>query len=161
MKTVKISPQNFTVWYQPNKPSVRKILLNKLPYTASCHFAAYGKILPTFFSFFIFFASEFSCKNHQKYRKTWKTSVCTENFSKVGPVFFSRKSKIRPVLGGVALNFLELPICHKNCTYLSTTMRTQVSYTICHCHISAHNAHQSNLRKNTVLKLPRNKILYL
>ena len=70
MKTVKISPQNFTVWYQPNKPSVRKILLNKLPYTASCHFAAYGKILPTFFSFFIFFASEFSCKNHQKYRKT-------------------------------------------------------------------------------------------
>ena len=70
MKTVKISPQNFTVWYQPNKPSVRKILLNKLPYTASCHFAAYGKILPTFFSFFIFFAFEFSCKNHQKYRKT-------------------------------------------------------------------------------------------
>ena len=49
-------------------------------------------------------------------------------------------------------------ICHKNCIYLSTTiyMRTQVSYTICHCHISAHNAHQSNLRKNTVLKLPRN-----
>ena len=52
-------------------------------------------------------------------------------------------------------------ICHKNCIYLSTTMRTQVSYTICHCHISVHNAHQSNLRKNTVLKLPRNKILYL
>jgi len=24
-----------------------------------------------------------------------------------------------------------------------------------------HNVHQSNLRKNTVLKLPRNKILYL
>ena len=52
-------------------------------------------------------------------------------------------------------------ICHKNCIYLSTTMRAQVSYTICHCRISAHNAHQSNLRKNTVLKLPRNKILYL
>ena len=52
-------------------------------------------------------------------------------------------------------------ICHKNCIYLSTTMRTQVSYIICHCHISAHNAHQSNLRKNTVLKLPRNKMLYL
>ena len=52
-------------------------------------------------------------------------------------------------------------ICHKNCIYLSTTMRTQVSYTICHCHISVHNAHQSNLRKNTVLKLPRDKILYL
>ena len=45
-------------------------------------------------------------------------------------------------------------ICHKNCIYLSTTMRTQVSYTICHCHISADNVHQSNLRKNNVLKLP-------
>ena len=52
-------------------------------------------------------------------------------------------------------------IAHKYCIYLSTTIQTQVSYTICHCHISAHNAHQSNLRKNTVLKLPRNKILYL
>ena len=52
-------------------------------------------------------------------------------------------------------------ICHKNCIYLSTTMRTQVSYTICHCHISADNAHHSDLRKNTVLKLPRNKILYI
>ena len=52
-------------------------------------------------------------------------------------------------------------ICHKSCIYLSTTMRTQVSYTICHSHISADNAHHSNLRKNTVLKLPRNKICYI
>ena len=44
-----------------------------------------------------------------------------------------------------------------NCIYLCTIMWTQESYTICHCHISAHNAHQSNLRKNTVLKLPRTK----
>ena len=40
-----------------------------------------------------------------------------------------------------------------NCIYLSTTMRTQVSYTMCHCHISAHNAHQSNLRKTMLLNL--------
>ena len=51
-------------------------------------------------------------------------------------------------------------ICHKSCIHLSTTM-TQVSYTICHSHISADNIHQFNLRKNTVLKLPRNKLLYL
>ena len=44
-------------------------------------------------------------------------------------------------------------ICHKNYIYLSTTMRTQVSYTICHCHISANNAHQSNLRKTLFLNL--------
>ena len=48
-------------------------------------------------------------------------------------------------------------ICHKNCIYLSTTMRTQVSYTICHCHISAHNAHQSNLRKKLFLNCPEAK----
>ena len=50
-------------------------------------------------------------------------------------------------------------IAHKNCIYLSTTIQTQVSYTICHCHIVADNAYQSNLTKNTVLKLPTNKIL--
>ena len=48
-------------------------------------------------------------------------------------------------------------IAHKNCIYLSTTIQTQVSYTICHCHIVADNAYQSNLTKNTVLKLPTNK----
>ena len=161
MKTVKISHQNFTVWYQPNKPSVRKILLNKLPYTASSLRTV--KFCRHFFHFSFFLLPNFLAKTTKNTVKHEKLPYVRKIFRKLDPFFFPESPKFALFWGGVALNFLELPICHKNCTYLSTTMRTQVSYTICHCHISAHvhNTHQSNLRKNTVLKLPRDKTLYL
>ena len=60
---------------------------------------------------------------------------------------------IKPLCLGPLKHGETWSMCHKKCIYLSTTMRTQVSYTICHCHISANNAHQSNLRKTLFLNL--------
>ena len=50
-------------------------------------------------------------------------------------------TNLKPLCLGPLKHGETWSICHKNCIYLSTTMRTQVSYTICHCHISAQWVH--------------------
>ena len=82
------------------KTSVRKIGLDKLPYTEHCLFPAYGKILPRIFAFSVFLGSPFSGKTHHKTAETSKTSIRTEDFSKIDSNFFAGNSKILPVLRG-------------------------------------------------------------
>ena len=93
--------QNFSVLSSPQKPSVRKIGLKKLPYTEHCLFPAYGKILPRISAFSVFLWSPFSGKIHHKPAETSKTSICMEDFYNIESDFFARNSKILPVFRGV------------------------------------------------------------
>ena len=92
--------QHFSIVFSPQKPSVWKIGLKKLPYTEHCLFPAYGKILPRIFAFSVFLGSPISGKTHHKTAETSKTSVCTEDFSKIESNFFAGNSKILPILRG-------------------------------------------------------------
>ena len=94
------------------KTSVRKIGLEKLPYTEHCLFPAYGKILPRISAFSVFLWSPFSGKIHHKPAETSKTSICMEDFYKIESDFFAGNSKILPVLRGWPSTFWSYPrIC--------------------------------------------------
>ena len=109
MKTVKISPQNFTVWYQlTNQVYGRFCSINfrTLHLVISLRTV---KFCRHFFHFSFFLLPNFLAKTTKNTVKHEKLPYVRKIFRKLDPFFFPESPKFALFWGGVALNFLELP----------------------------------------------------
>ena len=105
--------QNFSVLSSPQKLVYGRLASKNFRTLNIVYSLRTVKFCLEFLLFRFFLGPPISGKTHHKTAETSKTSVRTEDFSKIESNFFAGNSKILPVLRGVALNFLELPTSYQ------------------------------------------------